>query len=52
MTKTNKPLGIGLEALIPKYQTTDSKIENSMHISIHLIIPNKINQEFFSPMMV
>ena len=25
--KTNKPLGIGLEALIPKYQTTEVKLK-------------------------
>ena len=27
--KTNKPLGIGLEALIPKYQTAENKIEST-----------------------
>lgn len=45
--KTNKPLGIGLEALIPKYQTTDNKIESSMHISIHSIIPNENQPRIF-----
>ena len=47
--KDKKPLGIGLEALIPKYQTDDEKIKNSTHISIELITPNK-NQprNFFS----
>ena len=45
--KTNKPLGIGLEALIPKYQTAESKIESSMHISIDSIIPNKNQPRIF-----
>ena len=47
--KNKKPLGIGLEALIPKYQTDDENIKNSTHISIELITPNK-NQprNFFS----
>lgn len=39
--KIKKPLGIGLEALIPKYQTDDIINENSTHVSIELIIPNK-----------
>tara|TARA_Y100001970_G_scaffold52366_1_gene66166 strand:+ start:5017 stop:5895 length:879 start_codon:yes stop_codon:yes gene_type:complete len=38
--KKNKPLGIGLEALIPNYQTDDS-VENYIdHIPIKSIIPN------------
>ena len=47
--KNKKPLGIGLEALIPKYQTDDQNVKNSTHISIELISPNK-NQprNFFS----
>ena len=47
--KNKKPLGIGLEALIPKYQTDDESIKNSTHISVELIYPNK-NQprNFFS----
>ena len=47
--KNKKPLGIGLEALIPKYQTDDEKIKKTSHISIELIRPNK-NQprNFFS----
>ena len=47
--KIKKPLGIGLEALIPKYQTDDEDIKNSAHIDIELIYPNK-NQprNFFS----
>ena len=47
--KIKKPLGIGLEALIPKYQTDDENIKNSTHIAIELISPNK-NQprNFFS----
>ena len=47
--KIQKPLGIGLEALIPKYQTDDDDIKNSAHIAIELIYPNK-NQprNFFS----
>ena len=49
MKKIKKPLGIGLEALIPKYQTEDENIKNSVHIAIELISPNK-NQprNFFS----
>ena len=39
--KNKKPLGIGLEALIPKYQTDDEKIKKTSHISIELIHPNK-----------
>tara|TARA_Y100001970_G_C14151945_1_gene813236 strand:+ start:394 stop:1263 length:870 start_codon:yes stop_codon:yes gene_type:complete len=47
--KNKKPLGIGLEALIPKYQTDEKIAKNSTHISIELISPNK-NQprNFFS----
>ena len=47
--KIKKPLGIGLEALIPKYQTEDENIKNSTHIAIELISPNR-NQprNFFS----
>ena len=38
--KKNKPLGIGLEALIPNYQT-DSSNENYIdHIDVDLISPN------------
>ena len=38
--KKNKPLGIGLEALIPNYQTDDS-VENYIdHIPTKSIIPN------------
>jgi len=38
--KQNKPLGIGLEALIPKYQTDDS-VENYIdHVETKSIIPN------------
>ena len=39
--KKNKPLGIGLEALIPKYQTDDSDNQYIDHVSIDKIIPNK-----------
>ena len=45
--KTNKPLGIGLEALIPKYQTAENKIESTTHISIDLIIANKNQPRIF-----
>jgi len=47
--KIKKPLGIGLEALIPKYQTDDENIKKTSHIDIELISPNK-NQprNFFS----
>ena len=47
--KIKKPLGIGLEALIPKYQTDNINSENTTHISMELIFPNK-NQprNFFS----
>jgi len=47
--KTKKPLGIGLEALIPKYQTDDVSSKETSHIKIDLISPNK-NQprNFFS----
>ena len=39
--KKNKPLGIGLEALIPKYQTDNQEEKYIDHIKIDLIIPNK-----------
>ena len=39
--KKNKPLGIGLEALIPKYQTGNQEEKYIDHIKIDLIIPNK-----------
>tara|TARA_Y100001960_G_scaffold86648_1_gene92852 strand:+ start:367 stop:1245 length:879 start_codon:yes stop_codon:yes gene_type:complete len=39
--KKNKPLGIGLEALIPKYQTDDSDNQYIDHVSVDNIIPNK-----------
>ena len=39
--KKNKPLGIGLEALIPKYQTDNQEEQYIDHISISKIIPNK-----------
>ena len=40
--KKNKPLGIGLEALIPKYQTDDDSPNQYIdHVSIDKIIPNK-----------
>ena len=38
--KKNKPLGIGLEALIPSYQTDDKKENYIDHIDIKIIIPN------------
>jgi len=38
--KKNKPLGIGLEALIPSYQTGEKKENYIDHISINMIIPN------------
>ena len=38
--KKNKPLGIGLEALIPKYQTDDSSENYIDHVEIDLILPN------------
>ena len=39
--KKNKPLGIGLEALIPKYQTDNQEEQYVDHISVDKIIPNK-----------
>ncbi len=39
--KKNKPLGIGLEALIPKYQTDDADNQYIDHVSVDNIIPNK-----------
>ena len=39
--KKNKALGIGLEALIPKYQTDNQEEQYIDHISISKIIPNK-----------
>ena len=39
--KKNKPLGIGFEALIPKYQTDNQEEKYIDHIKIDLIIPNK-----------
>ena len=40
--KKNKPLGIGLEALIPKYQTDDNSPNQYIdHVRIDKIIPNK-----------
>ena len=39
--KKNKPLGIGLEALIPKYQTGDDQNQKPNHIDIDLIMPNR-----------
>ena len=39
--KKNKPLGIGLEALIPKYQTDNQEEKYIDHIKTDLIIPNK-----------
>ncbi len=39
--KKNKPLGIGLEALIPKYQTDNQEEQYIDHISVNKIIPNK-----------
>ena len=41
MNKNKKPLGIGLEALIPKYQTDSIESEYVDKIDIDLIIPNK-----------
>ena len=38
--KKNKPLGIGLEALIPNYQTDDSNENYIDHVETKLIIPN------------
>ena len=38
--KKNKPLGIGLEALIPNYQTEDSDGSYIDHVEINLISPN------------
>lgn len=38
--KKNKPLGIGLEALIPNYQTDDSTENYIDHVETKLIIPN------------
>ena len=40
MNKNKKPLGIGLEALIPKYQTDGIESEYVDQIDINLIIPN------------
>ena len=47
--KIKKRLGIGLEALIPKYQTDDENQKKTNHIKIEFIFPNK-NQprNFFS----
>ena len=47
--KIKKRLGIGLEALIPKYQTDDENQKKANHIKIEFIFPNK-NQprNFFS----
>jgi len=39
--KKNKPLGIGLEALIPKYQTDSQEEDYIGQINIDQIIPNK-----------
>jgi ParB family chromosome partitioning protein len=41
MNKNKKALGMGLEALIPKYQTDNIQSEYIDHIDINLIIPNK-----------
>ena len=38
--KKNKPLGIGLEALIPSYQTGEEKENYIDHISVNMIVPN------------
>ena len=38
--KKNKPLGIGLEALIPNYQTDDSNENYIDHVETKLIVPN------------
>ena len=38
--KKNKPLGIGLEAIIPNYQTEDSDGSYIDHVEINLISPN------------
>ena len=38
--KKNKPLGIGLEALIPNYQTDDSNENYIDHVETKLIAPN------------
>ena len=38
--KKNKPLGIGLEALIPNYQTDDSNGNYIDHVETKLIVPN------------
>jgi len=47
--KKNKPLGIGLEALIPNYQTDDPTENYIDHVAIKSIVPNS-NQprQFFS----
>ena len=39
--KTNEVLGMGLEALIPKYQTEDQIEKYFDHVKISLIVPNK-----------
>ena len=39
--KKNKPLGIGLEALIPSYQTDDQTDKYIDHINVKEIVPNK-----------
>ena len=39
--KKNKPLGIGLEALIPKYQTDSEEEDYIGQINVDQIIPNK-----------
>jgi ParB family chromosome partitioning protein len=41
MNKNNKALGMGLEALIPRYQTDNIQSEYIDQIDINLIIPNK-----------
>ena len=47
--KKNKPLGIGLEALIPNYQTDYSSTNSIDHIDVSLIIPNsKQPRQIFS----
>jgi len=39
--KKNKPLGIGLEALIPSYQTDDKNERYIDHVDTNTIVPNK-----------
>ena len=47
--KKNKPLGIGLEALIPNYQTDYSSTNSIDHIQVSLITPNsKQPRQIFS----